>query len=88
MGTGALREDVQDQAGAVQYPALQQAFEVAFLGGRQRVIEQDELGVVLLRRLLDLLDLAAADEVARVGGLAGAADDGDDIGAGGGGELL
>jgi hypothetical protein len=46
------------------------------------VVEQDEFGVVLLRGLLDLFDLAAADEVTRVGRLASAANDGDDIGAG------
>jgi hypothetical protein len=52
------------------------------------VVEQDQFGIVLLCGQLDLFDLAATDEVARVGCLAGAADDGDDVGAGGGGELL
>jgi hypothetical protein len=61
-----LREDVEDQAGAVQHAPLDELLEVAFLRGRQRVIEQHQFGVVFVGDGADLVGLAAADEEARV----------------------
>jgi hypothetical protein len=64
-GTCPLREDVEDQAGAPQHPARQHAFEVAFLAGTQRVVEDHHVGLVFVHRGQDLSGLALADEQAR-----------------------
>src|ERR1043165_9748343 len=50
----ALREDVEDQSRAVEHATLYQLLEIAFLGRRQRVIEQHDFGVVRGGRRLDL----------------------------------
>ena len=73
----ALREDVEDQAVAVEHAPLDELLEVALLAGRQRVVDEDDVGVVGVRDRLDLLGLAAAEEVARVGPVAPAGDGGD-----------
>ena len=62
-----LGEDVQDQPGAVDHAALQRALQVALLGGRQRVVDQDEVGPGRVRGGLDLLELAAADQRGGIG---------------------
>ena len=41
----ALREDVEDQSRAIEHAALDELFEIAFLRGRQRMIEQHHVGV-------------------------------------------
>ena len=49
MTARALREDVEDETGAIQHPALDELFEVALLRRRQRMIEQHQVGVVFGR---------------------------------------
>src|SRR5690606_29726076 len=74
VGLRALREDVEDQAGPVQYTALEESLEVAFLAGRRRVIEDDNVGVFRGNDVTNYLGLAAADEIFRVGCMARAHD--------------
>ena len=45
----ALREDVEDQPGAIEHAALRALLEVALLARRQRVIEQHHVGAMLER---------------------------------------
>ena len=78
----ALRKDVENQAGAVQYAALQQRFEIPLLAGRQRMIEQDQVGALALHARANLLGLAAADEQSGVGRASGSSDQVKDLGAG------
>ena len=74
MAARALRKDVEDQARAIQHPPLDEFFEIAFLRWRQRMIEQHQLGAVLMRDRADLVGLAAAHEVARIGTIAASTD--------------
>ena len=62
VGGGALGENVEDQAGAVQHPDLQALFQVALLGRRQRVVEDDDLDLVV-----EHADIDAFFEVALLG---------------------
>ena len=59
---GAQGKNVEDQARAVNDAALQQAFEVALLRGRQIVIENDEIRLVRCDLGADFLHLAFASE--------------------------
>ena len=79
---GALREDVENQPGAAQHAALHALFQVAFLAGRQLVIEQRQFGPVRTGGLADFIGFAAADEQARVRFGAAAAQHGLDLRAG------
>src|SRR5690606_13170591 len=74
VGLRALREDVEDQAGAVQHTALEESLEVAFLAGRQRVIENDNVRALRGDDVANFLGLAAAGEIFRVGRMARARD--------------
>ena len=65
-----LREDVEDQRGAIHHVDLQLPFEIALLRRRQRVIEDHEVDLVVADQRADLLDLAGPDERGRVGALA------------------
>ena len=60
------REDVEDHAGAVDDAHAELVLERALLAGRELVLGHDDLGLQLLRELLELLELAAADVRARV----------------------
>ena len=84
---GALGKDVEDQAGAVQHAGLQQALQVALLAGRQVVVDDHHLGTVLDDQLAHRFGLAAAQEVAGVGGVALAIDHAQHIGARRAGQL-
>ena len=57
-----LGKDVQDQTGAVDHPALEEAFQVALLTRAQRMVDQDQVGATGIGRGLDLVQLAAADQ--------------------------
>ena len=69
---GALREDVENQSVAIEHAALDELLEVALLAGRERVIDQNDVGVGLARDGAQLLGLAAAHEETRIGPLAAA----------------
>src|SRR5262245_56813704 len=57
----ALREDVEDQRGAVDDAHPDRAAEVAPLDPRKRVVGDHQAGPLPLRQRLDLLDLALAE---------------------------
>ena len=59
---GALSKDVENQRGPIQHLALENFFEIAALGGRQIVIEDHRVHVVLLALRCEFIRLAAADE--------------------------
>ena len=80
--TRPRREDVEDQAGAVDDARLERALEIALLARTQRVVEDHQLGTTGRRGRGDLLGLAAADEQAGVGLAAAASDDVEHIGTG------
>jgi len=79
----ALREDVEDQSGAINDPTLRELLEVALLDRRQRVIDQDQVGVGRLFLRLEFLGLAAADEEFGIRALDARAQGADHAGAGG-----
>ena len=56
----AAREDIQDETTAVEHAHAAQAFEIALLARRQRVIEQNQFGILGARGIGNLLRLAAA----------------------------
>ena len=62
MGTGALGKDIEDQAGPVHYPALEQTLQVALLGRGQGMVEDDDVGIQHLDLGRYLFSLAAADK--------------------------
>jgi len=51
-GTRPLGENVENQAGAIQYPAFQLAFEVALLARGERMVDQQHLDLVGCNSLL------------------------------------
>jgi hypothetical protein len=66
---GALGEDVEDQAGAVHHPAAELLFQVAFLAGTEGVVEHHHLRLMQAHLVVDLLQLAATDKGAGMGGV-------------------
>src|SRR5689334_15472672 len=72
-GPGTLREDVEDQLGAVEHPAAELFFEIALLPRREAVVEDHGRRVDLVCSTADLLDLAAAGIEAGIGPVAAAA---------------
>jgi hypothetical protein len=80
--TRALREDVEDQAGAVDDAALGQLFQIAFLHRTQRAVDQDQIGVEREALRLQLFGLAGADVVARIRPFDARGQRADDAGAG------
>ena len=85
---GALREDVEYQATAIQDAALDQLFEVALLAGRQWMIDEDEVRVVFDRQLPDFLCLATADKEPGIRTITSAGNGCNGNGASGSGKLL
>ena len=41
----ALREDVEDEAVAIQHAPLDELLEIALLAGRERVVDQNDVGL-------------------------------------------
>ncbi len=79
----AAREDVEDELRAVDDLAPEPLGQLTELGGRQFVVEDDQVGVGLGRRRGQHLDLAAAEERRGVGPRAFLQDAHDDARAGG-----
>ncbi len=67
VGSGTVREDVQDQLGTREHPAAQIALEVALLPGVEFVVDDEQIGFVRSEHLGELGDFAGADEPLRVG---------------------
>ncbi len=67
---GTLREDVEDEAAAVEHATLEGLLEVALLARRERGVHHHEVRLEFGDAGLDLVDLASADEEARLGCLA------------------
>ncbi|RMN10882.1 GTPase [Pseudomonas savastanoi pv. glycinea] len=63
VGTCALRKDIEDQTRTIKHAALENAFEVTFLTGREGVIEDNEISLFGLDLVAKLLDLARANQV-------------------------
>jgi hypothetical protein len=68
---GALREDIEDQAAAVEHAAREFLLQVALLAGTQLVIDDDQVGTERSDARAHFLDLAGAHEESWIGGLAG-----------------
>src|SRR6202042_3169674 len=64
---GALRENIENQAVTVEDAAAGEFFEVALLAGRERVVDENDIGGVVFGNGANLVCLAAAHEKARVG---------------------
>jgi hypothetical protein len=79
----AHREDVEDQAGAVDHAALGQLLEVALLYRAERMIDENEVGIECGALLAQLFRLAGADVVARVRTIDARSEAADDACAGG-----
>jgi len=56
----ALGKYIQDQSRAIDHPALEYAFEIAFLRRRQIVIEQHDLDVMFTAQGRKFVGFAAA----------------------------
>ena len=78
VAAGALREDIENEAGAIDHTPIQRLLQIALLRRRERVIENDEFDVVRFARETQFFGLAAADEHLGIGArpAAGERDDG------------
>src|SRR5271155_4373372 len=63
---GALRKDIQNQAVTVQYSTTSQFLQVAFLAGRQCLIDENQIGAMRLCKGMNLLGLTRPDEILRI----------------------
>ena len=66
-GGGAVRENLEDQPGAVEDLHPPGLFQVALLHRAQRPVHQHEANLVFLQMRRDLVDLAGAEQVPRLG---------------------
>lgn len=62
VAAGALREDIEDQARAIDHAPVQRLLQIALLGGRECVVEDDDFDVVRVAREPQFFGFAAADE--------------------------
>lgn len=62
MGSGSLRKDIENQAGTIQHATLYLAFKIAFLGGAEGMIEDHQLGLMLLHQCAELCNLAGTEK--------------------------
>ena len=80
---GALGEDVQDQAGAVDHARAEVLLEVALLHRAEQVVDQHQVGVQRAHHLGHFVGLAAADVETRIGRFDARDDAAQHLGAGG-----
>ena len=83
---GVLREDVQNQRGAVDDARFSQRCEIALLGRGDLVVDDDEVEVLLAPQLRQLQGATLADVVRRIGRAQPLCELADDRGASGAGE--
>ena len=81
-GAGTLRKNVEYQSAAIEHAPAGQLLEIAFLAGRERVIDQYDVRALGLRNGVDFIRLATAHEIARVGPVPPTGDRGHRSGAG------
>jgi hypothetical protein len=67
---GTTGEDVEDELGTVDDLTVERAFQVALLGGREVVVEDNQTGMLGLGALAQFLDFARPDESRSQGPLA------------------
>jgi hypothetical protein len=68
-GRGALRKDIEDQPVTVEHARLEGNFQIAFLPGAQRLIDENQLCLGLLGAHGHLIDLPPADKKPWIGPL-------------------
>ena len=81
LGARVTREDVEDELGAIDDLHVELLFEVAPLGGGDLVVHHHEVGSEGADHLLELLDLALAQERTHVGTAAALLDASQDLGS-------
>jgi hypothetical protein len=64
---GAAREDVENKLRAIEDLEIEGALQVAKLGGREVVVEDDEVGAERARLATNFLHLAPADQGCGIG---------------------
>jgi hypothetical protein len=62
-----LGENIEDKSTTIQYPTLQQCLEIAFLGRRQFMVEDDHLCLRLVHRAAHFFGFATTDKQAWIG---------------------
>ncbi len=63
MGTRALGEDIENETGAIDYPALGQLLQIAFLDRRQGLVDKDQIRAQSALAFSELLGLTAAEKI-------------------------
>ena len=87
-GARALREDVEDERGAIQNLALEHLLQITALRGRKIVVEDDRIHTLPLAMRREFIRLARADEGRGEGSLQFLRAAAEHLAAGGGGQLL
>lgn len=59
---GALAENFEDEAGAVDHLDLEPLFQIALLDGREAAIDDQQFGLLILQAVRDDLDLSPAEQ--------------------------
>jgi hypothetical protein len=62
-GACTLREDIENEASTIKNAAFDQSFQVAFLRSSQGMVEQDQIGIMLLDELSYLTRLATTYKI-------------------------
>ena len=75
-----LREDIENQAGAVNHPAIERTLEIALLNAAKSVIENDQIGAGFEPLGCDFGHLATTSKQRRIGLRSARSDDAGDVG--------